>query len=68
MEWFAILIASIFILGYYQQDTYLMSVSDKKSVTLSAVISIYALGKQEEIKTVLVHTKLIYSLGTAWIG
>ena len=63
VEWFAILIASIFTRGYYLQRINLLSMSEKKSVIVSAIVPVYALGKQGDIKTVSVKTRLTCSLG-----
>ena len=56
MKQFAILIASIFITGYYPKYTNLLSMNNKKLLIVSAAFLVHALGKQVEIKSVSVHT------------
>ena len=56
IEWFSILIASIFI--NYLQYIIFLSLSDKESVIVSPVIPAYTLRKKAEIKAVSVLTKL----------
>ena len=60
--WFAILITNVFVRGYYLQYTNFLSLNNKESVIVSAVIRVHASGKQEEIKAVPVLTRLIGSL------
>ena len=58
-RWFAILITNIFVRGYYLQYTNFLSLNNKESVLVSAVIHVHASGKQEQIKAVSVPTRLI---------
>ena len=52
VEEIAILILSIFLRKYYLQYTNFLRMNDKESVNVSSVIPVYALEKQEQIKTV----------------
>ena len=56
--WFVILDLNIFLREYYLQYTNFLSLSDKETITVSTVISVHTLEKQEEIKTVSVLTRL----------
>ena len=56
--WFVILVLNIFLREYYLQYTNFLSLSDKETITVSTVISVHTLEKQEEIKTVSVLTRL----------
>ena len=60
--WFVILVLNIFLREYYLQYTNFLSLSDKETITVSTVISVHTLEKQEEIKTVSVLTRLPCSL------
>ena len=48
--WFTILITSIFLRGCYLQYTNFLSLSDKESVMVSAIIPVHVSGKQGEVK------------------
>ena len=56
--WFAIKIANIFLGVCYLQCTIFMTLSDKKSVVVSAAIPAAISRKQGEIKSAPVLTKL----------
>ena len=58
IEWFSVLIASIFIRDYYLQYTNFLSLSDKESVILSPVYSDFTLTKKREVKTASVLIRL----------
>ena len=60
--WFVILVLNIFLREYYLQYTNFLNLSDKETITVSTVISVHTLEKQEEIKTVSVLTRLPCSL------
>ena len=62
IEWFVILIASIFIGGYYMQYTNFLRLSNKESVIVSPLITVHTLRKNVEIKTVSVLTRRPSSL------
>ena len=49
-DWFSILVAHIFVRGSSMQCTNFLSLSDAWSVIMSALIPVYALGKQGKIK------------------
>ena len=51
MEWFAILIASIFVRDYYLQYISFIILSKKKSVIVNPDTTVHTLGKKEKIKT-----------------
>ena len=55
---FAVPIARISIRDYYLKYTNFMSLSHKESVIASPVITVHALRKNEDIKTVSVLTRL----------
>ena len=52
VEEIVILILIIFLRKYYLQYTNFLRMNDKESVNVSSVIPVYALEKQEQIKTV----------------
>ena len=54
-------IASIFIRGYYLQYANILSLSNKESVVVSAVIPVHASGKQGEIKSVSPNKMHLFS-------
>ena len=56
-------IASIIIRVYYLQCTSFLSLSNKRSVTVSTVSPVHTSGKQGKIKKVLLLTILSRSLG-----
>ena len=61
--WFSILVARIFIRGYSLKYTNFLSLKDAWSVIVSAVIPVYASGKQGNIKTMSFLTILSHLLG-----
>ena len=62
IRWFSILIASIFIRDNYLQYTNFVSLSEKESVIVNPVISVYTLRKKTKLKTVSVLKRLPYAL------
>ena len=61
-----ILILSIFFRKYYLQYTNFLRMNDKESVNVSSAIPVYALEKQEQIKTVSISS-LPFSL-VSWFS
>ena len=56
--WFAFLITNFFLREFYLQYTNFLSLTDKESVIVSAVIPAHNTEKQEEIKTVSFFTTI----------
>ena len=61
-EFFVILLASIFIRGYYLRYTNFLNLSDREFVFLSVFISLHTLVKQGDIKAASVPKRLPCSL------